>query len=304
MPSTVYLANGAKGHLVKKLQLGMNALGLQCSTDGDFGPGTEVAVKGVQPKLGLPATGVVDLYTWKGVVKEDVPTLYERCLMLTMGFEGHGFNLSAGNWDGAGITWGIIGFTLSSGSLYDVMLRIPFSDVASCFGTDNALVLMEAIKTRNKAWADSISAAPKKFKLNEPWQSAFWKLGDTPSAQAAQKSIANEKYWVPSQDRLTTNLPQLVSERAASMSFDCHVNQGGIYKTSIQYAKDVLAKGGTEQAALEAIAQGQRDGLSAAAKASFGQDVYTRRLAIAQGVGKVHGRIYELSDYGINLVPR
>ena len=53
---------GSKGESVKKVQelLGINA-------DGDFGPGTEKAVKAFQKKSGLPTTGIVDQATLKAL---------------------------------------------------------------------------------------------------------------------------------------------------------------------------------------------------------------------------------------------
>jgi peptidoglycan hydrolase-like protein with peptidoglycan-binding domain len=53
---------GSKGESVKKVQelLNLNA-------DGDFGPGTEKAVKAFQKKSGLPVTGIVDQATLKSL---------------------------------------------------------------------------------------------------------------------------------------------------------------------------------------------------------------------------------------------
>ena len=53
---------GSKGEAVKKVQelLSLNA-------DGDFGPGTEKAVKAFQKKSGLPVTGIVDQATLKAL---------------------------------------------------------------------------------------------------------------------------------------------------------------------------------------------------------------------------------------------
>jgi Putative peptidoglycan binding domain/CHAP domain len=55
---------GAKGSPVKKVQ---EALGLKA--DGSFGPGTEKAVKDFQAKAKLPVTGVVDIKTYKAILK-------------------------------------------------------------------------------------------------------------------------------------------------------------------------------------------------------------------------------------------
>jgi hypothetical protein len=54
---------GAKGSSVKKVQ---EALGL--AADGEFGPGTDKAVKAFQKKSDLPVTGVVDITTYKKIL--------------------------------------------------------------------------------------------------------------------------------------------------------------------------------------------------------------------------------------------
>lgn len=53
---------GSKGESVKKVQ---ELLGLKA--DGDFGPGTEKAVKAFQKKSSLPVTGIVDQATLKAL---------------------------------------------------------------------------------------------------------------------------------------------------------------------------------------------------------------------------------------------
>jgi serine-type D-Ala-D-Ala carboxypeptidase (penicillin-binding protein 5/6) len=61
---------GADGDLVEALQRTLNARTkptLNISTDGDFGPETEGAVKKFQAQSGLPTTGVVDSATWKAL---------------------------------------------------------------------------------------------------------------------------------------------------------------------------------------------------------------------------------------------
>ena len=55
---------GANGSYVKKIQ---EALGL--TVDGDFGPITLKAVKNFQSKAKLPVTGIVDIKTYKAIIK-------------------------------------------------------------------------------------------------------------------------------------------------------------------------------------------------------------------------------------------
>jgi hypothetical protein len=54
---------GSKGSSVKKIQ---EALGLKA--DGEFGSGTDKAVKDFQKKSGLPVNGIVDLKTYKQIL--------------------------------------------------------------------------------------------------------------------------------------------------------------------------------------------------------------------------------------------
>ena len=57
------LQKGDKGPDVKKIQEALLARGYRIGTDGDFGPGTENAVKQFQQSQGLGVTGVVDKET-------------------------------------------------------------------------------------------------------------------------------------------------------------------------------------------------------------------------------------------------
>ena len=55
----IELKLGDTGDDVAQLQRELCELGFKVSTDGDFGPKTEAAVKGWQKKLGAPETGVL-----------------------------------------------------------------------------------------------------------------------------------------------------------------------------------------------------------------------------------------------------
>ena len=65
--SNPVLQLGAKGSAVKTLQQLLNKAGVQCATDGDFGPKTEAAVKQFQKKVGLQETGIVNHKTWSRI---------------------------------------------------------------------------------------------------------------------------------------------------------------------------------------------------------------------------------------------
>jgi serine-type D-Ala-D-Ala carboxypeptidase (penicillin-binding protein 5/6) len=62
------LQNGSLGEMVEALQRTLNVRSEpspKLSTDGDFGPATEAAVKAFQRKNNLPETGIVDQATWQ-----------------------------------------------------------------------------------------------------------------------------------------------------------------------------------------------------------------------------------------------
>ena len=55
---------GSEGRAVRVMQQLLNKAGVQCATDGKFGPKTEQAVKNFQSKVGIRQSGVVDNKTW------------------------------------------------------------------------------------------------------------------------------------------------------------------------------------------------------------------------------------------------
>ena len=119
------LAKGVRGELVRKLQVALTDQGFDPrGTDGAFGKDTEVAVKAFQQANSLETTARVDAPTWTKLFGTSISTTQERALQLTAAFEGHGFTLAQGNFDGAGITWGIIGFAFETWRAEQIILRV------------------------------------------------------------------------------------------------------------------------------------------------------------------------------------
>jgi peptidoglycan hydrolase-like protein with peptidoglycan-binding domain len=67
------LKRGDDGPDVEELQDLMNRLGLLLATDGDFGGGTERAVKECQALAGLPQSGESDAALWEWLEAQPVP---------------------------------------------------------------------------------------------------------------------------------------------------------------------------------------------------------------------------------------
>jgi hypothetical protein len=90
----------------------------------------------------------------------------------------------------------------------------------------------------------------------------------------------------------------LASELGIALCFDVHVQNGSVKPSAHQAIVKALGKDFTAQA--EAM---RREALARAvagqASARWRADVLARKLAIAQGLGKVHGETFDLASWGI-----
>jgi len=281
-------------------QLGFAA----ANVDGVFGDATFQALKAFQTAKHLGATGEVDGDTWQALMGVPVPVVRDRSLGLTCTFEGHDFTLAQGNFDGAGITWGIIGFNLGSGSLNQIVLQIQTSHpnlVQQAFGAQaqQLLQVLQGTKAQQIAFADTVSLGSNKVQLAEPWRSAFRAFGEFPDVQSAQLALADSGYF---QKALQTAQDfNLKTELGLALAFDIHVQNGGIKPEARTQIQQQLAQHpiGSEQDLRVIIANAVAD----QASAKFREDVRARKLTVATGAGTVHGATFVLRNWGLDNLP-
>src|SRR5262249_32009937 len=149
---------------------------------------------------GAIATGAVSDGDWSSITRSDVPDIEARCLQLTSAFEGHGYTLAQGNWDGAWLTWGIIGFTLEHGEIQTIVRNVQRSApncIQEAFGpdADELLDVIDRPAADQEAWANRLSAGSR---VVEPWRTGFAMFGGFPEVQAEQRARVHEDYFVPS----------------------------------------------------------------------------------------------------------
>lgn len=296
--SRLLLARGARGELVRKVQRGL-AFDQQ-DVDGIYGGQTENAVRKFQVDHALEPTGAVDTETWGGITHLPIPEVFERVLGITADFEGHGFELAIGNFDGAGITWGIIGFTLMHGEINAIVLQInekrpdlvelAFADLAP-----ELLRIMKAPIAKQVEFADSISIGPRKVKIAEPWLSSFARFGRLAEVQDAQLRRAREKYFEPAQ--ATAVRLGLDTELGLALCFDIHVQNGSVKRAVETKIKQQSFR--TEKKLRMALAHAVAD----SAKAAFREDVRSREMTLATGAGKVHGAAFHVPNWGLDDIP-
>lgn len=291
---------GARGAIIQRIQEKLTASG--CDTkghDGIYGGDTVAAVKAFQKLYDLPQTGSIDEETWKTLMEEPVPPVLDRCLGLTATFEGHGFTLAQGNFDGAGITWGIIGFTLKHGELTKI-LKSAFAEdealVRECFGdkTDEIMHMLDEPWEKQKAWADAISLGSSKATLAEPFKSGFAKFGETALAQRLQLERVRDAYYTPALQ--TARKFGIKTEVGTALCFDIHVQNGGVKAAAESAVKSKLKPDMPEAEVRLLIANAVADN----ALPQWREDVRNRKVTIAKGSGSVHGLMADLKNWGLD----
>jgi len=228
-----------------------------------------------------------------------IHSTFERSLQLTASFEGHGFSKVQGNWDGAWLTWGIIGFTLKHGEVGGIVQEVAhlYSGLLAATFGDQAAVLLRMISASaadQEAWANSITHGTA---VIEPWHSGFEKLGDDPGVQAIQLAHASKHYFDPAQT--TAAQFNLQTELGLALCFDIHVQNGGISADARQAIAKKLRDNMAEPSRRVVIANAVAD----AALPQFQADVRSRKVTLASGAGIVHGESFTVSSWGLGEFP-
>lgn len=300
--SRTWFSKGLRGMTAKRIQpdllrAGFTAGPLDKFVDGDLGGNTQTALKALQTQRGLDVHGAVDVETWQQLTTDPLPTLFERCLGITAQFESHGFGLLQGNFDGAGLTWGVIGFTMSNGQiqalLADTEAAVPgtlqrvLGPLAMVWTTVTAKPLADQI-----AWADSISFGTSKAAVPAEWRDAFARLGDEPTVKRLQMHRAYDKYFVPAVHAARTL--RLEDELGIALAFDVHVQNGDFKPGAYAMAATTLGRASALDRR-KALANAVAD----SANSRWRDDVRERKLALATGAGSVHARGYQLASWGL-----
>jgi hypothetical protein len=298
MPARTLLGPGAIGEIVRQVQQTLISLGFgPPKVDGVFGEATATAVRQFQTAKSLPVTGMLDETTWQPLTNRPVPPAGERSLQLTAAFEGHGFGLAVGNFDGAFLTWGIIGFTMKSKNVQSIVSAVNNTNpelIKQAFGenADELLQLMAASVDFQKRWADEHTV--KSRALAEPWRSTFATFGSFPHVQQEQLKHVRENYLSPAIK--TAKKLGLTSELALALCFDIQVQNGGIKPATLKSLIRQSQAGTPEPELRKLIANAAAD----SARQAYREDVRARKTAIATGEGKVHGHLYALNNWGLS----
>jgi hypothetical protein len=311
---------GSKGPEVERIQTRLKELGYyRGPLDGDFGGGTESAVKAFQKAKGLTPDGIVGPQTWKRLFPaEDIPPpvllkkpLAYRSLALTGAFETRApipecFAGLSGDFDGQGMSFGALQWNLGQGTLQPLLQEMDRAHpeiLREIFAEHYPVLraMLRAEREEQLTWARSIQDV-RRYVISEPWRGLFKTLGRREEFQDIQVKTAGRIY----QSALALCKEYGVrSERALALMFDIKVQNGSIsplVKAQIERDFKQLEPSGDwendEVARLRIVANRRAE----AAKPEWIEDVRRRKLTIANGEGTVHGRHYNLEEqYGIRL---
>lgn len=291
------------GTIISDIQATLNASGgARIAVDGRFGAQTADALLSFQARRNLSVTGTVSDSTWAALFHTSEPPIFERCLQVTASFEGTGFTRVVGNFDGAGITWGIAGFTLLNGELGALLATIKGSNpaiVGEVFSEDadeiTWITSEQTPRDQKLSWADSISRGPQKYDVAEPWRTYFYNLGARTEVQKIQVGRARQIYWkIAVEDAENIGFQE---ELDLLLMYDIAVQNGGLDARGCRQAVQRRFQSespATEQDKRHIIAEVVAD----AASPRWKQDVLGRKLTIANGKGDVHGGNYTLFEWG------
>jgi hypothetical protein len=316
------LSLGSHGDEVRRVEQRLSSLGLYTgSIDGEFGGGVQSAVKAFQRTRNLEPDGVVGSDTWSalfpGSSAPAAPSLVsqpmaQRCLALTGTFETSTgapecFCGLAGNFDGQGISFGVLQWNLGQGTLQPMLrdMIAMYHDVAFAIFADALDTLVKVLaspRAQQLEWADSIQD-PQRHIVFEPWKGLLRALGRTAEFQTIQAKYAES---IRTKAESMCDSFGVWTERGLALMFDICVQNGSIGRdTASKIRADFGAiairdPASAEIARLRVIANRRAE----AAASAFVEDVRRRKLTIANGEGTVHNIPYNLEQqFGIRLVP-
>lgn len=283
---------GARGYLVARLQEALG--GLRC--DGVFGARTDEAVRALQERLGLPPDGEADAALWRATGLE-WPDEFERCLSLTGAFEGTGYGgCNATDIDGAGLTFGIAGFTTASGEVQRLVAefarRAP--EPLALLTPDRRAEFQTLTEGRaeRKAWERFVFGETGRVRADVRALFAAW--GENPQVQAIQRVFVRRRFWEPAV-RCASALG-LRSMAARGLMLDVWVQNGGWRPAHDAALRAMDRPGAPEPLRLRHAALA----VASQARARWRADVLARKLVFAAGAGSVHGTRYVLEAHGFS----
>lgn len=280
---------GARGIAVRELQEAIGTL----RPDGVFGTKTRDAVAELQRRTGQDPTGEAGpaVFEAAGI---PWPDAFLRCLTLTNAFEGTGFgDCNTADIDGAGLTFGIIGFTTRHGEVHEILSAflhdVPdaLASAAPPLRRELARLLQAQAQAGVEAWEGVLLNSRRRARRETAAALAAW--GTHPAMRRLQVEMARKRCWNPAV-RAARALG-IASMAGQGLLFDTWVQNGGWRAEHARLLEDGASRGSSPGLRMEAVA----GAVAAAANPRWRRDVLARKLVFARGSGIVHSTRFTLA---------
>jgi hypothetical protein len=310
------LRNGSRGPEVERVQKRLGELGhFRGPVNGVFDDEVEAAVRAFQQAEGLTVDGLVGDSTLGFLFPTPSPLLGKpldlRCLALTAAFETSSsfpdcFCATTGDFDGQGISFGVLQWNFGQGTLQPMLQRMADRHGAAfdaSFGGGAGEIRAALGKPRpaQLLWTRTLQRESRR-RLDEPWRGFFNALGRTTEFQDIQREASAD--ILEDAQRMAAEY-DLTSERGLALMFDIRVQNGSISADVKKRIKADIGKLPANQTSEDAEVARMRivaNRRAEAARAEFVEDVRRRKLTIADGSGTVHGKRYDLErEFGLGL---
>lgn len=234
-------------------------------------------------------------------------SLKDKLLLNTGFFEGDdNYSTTAGNFDGQGLSFGIIQFNFGQGSLQPLLKEYISNyetEYNGIFGSKAATlkdVVFNKTKTEQISWGDSISDPKNKYNVISEWNTPFMSMGTKANNRALQKKHAGS-YFTRAES--LASLFGITTTQGLACLFDHAVHEWS-FSTSDQNVANEIKENADLYYQIEGKPMPDFDRLYTVVKYTRTTDGRNRREAIRQGSGTVHGKNYRISDFGLSYNDR
>lgn len=214
----------------------------------------------------------------------------ERAVRVTAAYETSGdpFQSAAGNFDGAGLSFGPLQVNFGTGTLPALFARFKMVDepgLAACFPRADHWAEWQAVlaapRARQIAWATAISTGPNRAGVAEPWRSYLAAVGRTETLRREMLRYAYDVYGrklIVALSWLKGLWPGKIDRfPCLNALYDLCVQQGSLDKAHAAIRSRVAREQPADQTALVRIAVEERGRM---ATPEWRADCISRRLGI------------------------
>jgi len=239
--------------------------------------------------------------------------LQEKTLGMTAFFETSNtfpecYGITAGNWDGAGLSHGVLQYNFKTGSLQPLWNHMNDNYNTLCrdiFGADYQTWAdhINADFTTQTTWADSITNPANEHQTIEPWNTYFMNLGT--SQPSIDKQVDMSASWRTNAERWFESLG-LYSRRGFALLWDISVQMGRLFPQNLIWNdfKNIDPTGKTraqiEEEKLRIIVERCHKEENRVSDPTIKSIVYNRKIAIVNGTST---QGFDISQYDLEYEP-